>query len=160
MKLIKLTKGKFAIVDDDDFEYLIQFKWQCHNRSNTCYAARSVTVGVKKRITQKMHQLILGENDLKNGIDHRNGDGLDNRKLNLRFCNQSENNMNKKPRVGCTSKYKGVYLKRSLNKFVSTIKINGRAKHLGFFDNDFDAAIAYDNAAKELFGEFAKINFE
>lgn len=159
MKKIELIHGEFALVDDSDFDYLNQFNWYVFKSNNTSYAVRTIYTDGKSK-SRRMHRDILGNDLNRPNIDHKNGDGLDNQRLNLRFCNQSENNMNKRARVGCSSIYKGVYWKKQVSKFASTIKINGKSKHLGFFSDEVMAAVAYDAEALKLFGEFAKPNFK
>jgi hypothetical protein len=91
--------------------------------------------------------------------DHVNRNGLDNRKQNLRNCTARENNLNVGARKGATSRYKGVYLNRRMKKWAACIKSGDRKIHLGYFKSEQAAAQAYDRAAKELFGEFAYLNF-
>ena len=106
-----------------------------------------------------MQRQILGlkEND---GIhtDHKNGNGLDNQKHNLRTCSQAQNNRNAKKRENCSSKYKGVYWDKKNKKWRARIYLNKKEICLGRYKNEIDAAKAYDEKAKELFGEFAQPN--
>jgi hypothetical protein len=90
--------------------------------------------------------------------DHINHNGLDNRRCNLRLCTHQQNCFNKKPKPGCTNKYKGVYRSHESKKWRAEIRRNGRKIHIGHFDYEQDAAIAYDDYAIELFGEFAYLN--
>jgi len=154
MKEIKLTKGKVALVDDADYDLLNQLNWYAFWNGKTFYAARN---SPKKRgVTIFMHQMILG---VKGG-DHINGNGLDNQRANLRACTVSQNGMNAQPRLGCASKYKGVTLKKKLKKYPwqAGIVVNKKRIHLGYFETDTEAAIAYNEKAFELFGEFARPN--
>jgi len=148
-KLIPLTQGKFAIVDAEDYDHLMQFKW-----FYTCYgyAARNA-----RDKTLLMHRVILSA-DKGFNIDHINGDALDNRKSNLRFCSQAENSRNRKLRKGGTSKFKGVGWHKATGKWVAYIKVNYKHKHLGLFVDEKEAAMAYDAAALLYFGEFAATN--
>jgi len=161
MKRIKLTQGQFAIVDDADFEWLNQWRWFAHKDRVIFYAARRVRLSSGKQTTFLMHREIQG---LKFGdkreIDHRNHNGLDNRRCNLRICTHSQNTRYQRPRKGCTSQYKGVYLQKICSKWHAQIVINGHRKYLGLFTSDTEAALAYDRKAKELFGEFACLNFQ
>ena len=156
MKRIKLTKGQFALVDNEDFDKLNQWKWQIQNDRRTFYARTRQRIG-KKRPSFRMHRVIM---KAKKGqqIDHRDGNGLNNQKSNLRFCTRSQNHMNEGPRGG-TSKFKGVSWHKRIKKWTCQIKSSQRQRHIGYFDNEIEAAKAYDRAAIELFGEFARPNF-
>lgn len=148
MKLIKLTQGKEAIVDDEDYEYLNKFKWYYHNRGYAC-------TYINKKL-KLMHRVIIKS---KLDIDHINLNGLDNRKENLRPANKRQNMANSKKMQNKTSKYKGVF-KRKTRKtsWLATIKYNKKAIYLGSFKEEKDAARAYNEAAIKYFGEFARIN--
>jgi hypothetical protein len=107
-----------------------------------------------------MHREILGVTDPQVKVDHRNGDGLDNRRANLRKCVNGENIANgAKRRDGHSSKYKGVCWHRRDGKFQASIRVHGRTIYLGMFTDEVQAAQAYDVAARAFFGEFAKCNF-
>jgi hypothetical protein len=97
-------------------------------------------------------------------VDHINGDGLDNRRMNLRLANHSQNAANRcKPqRSRSTSRYKGVFFEASgkrKKRWRALIKVDGQTIHLGSYSEEIEAAVAYDIAAKKHFGEFAKLNF-
>ena len=154
MQKITLTQGKFALVDDDDFEELNKYNWYFSQG----YATRHVTISGKRKL-QGMHRFITNcPADMD--VDHANHDKLDNRKSNLRVCSHSENNQNQQMRTKSktSSVYKGVYFDKHANKWRAHIKLNYKDKHLGLFENEIDAAIAYNNAAIEMFGEFALLN--
>jgi hypothetical protein len=154
MKTIPLTQGKFAIVDDEDYKELSKHKWYASKSNKKNKTIRFYAQRGRKPII-KMHREIMGLNKGdKKEIDHRNHDSLDNRKCNLRVCTSIENSYNKRPNG--TSKYKGIYWWN--NKWVSTIRANGRAIYLGRFETEKEAAITYNNAAKKYFGEFAYLN--
>lgn len=157
MKTIKLTQGKFAIVDDEDFLRLNKYKWCAQKIKNNWYAVRTIN-----RKTQKqkfyMHREILGLKSGDSDVDHINQNGLDNRKANLRFCSKQQNRANTTSCKG-TSKFRGVHWVTNRFKWAAIIKFNGQIKFLGHFVNEIKAAKAYDKRAKELFGEFAKTNF-
>lgn len=153
MKEIKLTQGKVALVDDEDYEYLNQFKWCAHKECNTYYAVRNAKNN-GKWFTQYMHNLIIGII----GVDHKNHEGLDNQKHNLRIANKSQNAMNNRPLENMTSKYKGVSWFKERNKWRCTITPSGKSVHIGYFIDEVEAAKAYNEKAKELFGEFANLN--
>ena len=154
MKQIELTQGKFALVDDDDFDELNQYNWCFHNG----YAVRGVAISQGKQKTQLMHRLITNcPDDME--VDHINHDKLDNRKSNLRVCSSSENSHNQKMQTKVkSSRFKGVYFNKNANKWQAQIKLDDKNKYLGLFTNEIDAAIAYNVAAIELFGEFALLN--
>jgi hypothetical protein len=151
---IPLTQGYFAIVDADDYENLSQYKWHAGVKGDRCYAYRKKG---KKLIA--MHREIL---NAPTGMhcDHINHNGLDNRKANLRLCTPQQNLFNQRPHRNSTSRYKGVYWSGEKKKWRAEIKHNGRKIHIGYFDYEADAAIAYDDYAAELFGEFAWLNHQ
>jgi hypothetical protein len=152
---IKLTKDKYAIVDAEDYEKLAQDDWHLYvSKSKNYYAFR-----YEDGKFIKMHRVIMNA-PAGVFIDHRYGNGLDNRKINLRIATIAQNQYNRrKTSRKTTSKYKGVFFKKDMNKYCATICLKGKRTHLGYFDNEIDAAKAYDEAAKKLFGEFAALNF-
>lgn len=157
MKKIPLTQGEFAMVDDEDFEEINSHKWCVLRRSHTTYAMRGITIGVGKRKTILMHREILGA---KNGelCDHKDGDGLNNTRENLRICTCLENSRNSRKQKNNTSGYKGVSWSKKGKYWVAFISYMGRTINLGHFSEIKDAAKAYNAAAEEIFGEFAKLN--
>jgi len=161
MKHILLNKGKKAIVDDEDFERLNKYKWHYGSRH---YALRTTHRGYSedgKRITGSiwMHREVINTPE---GLftDHINGDTLDNRKENLRVVNSNQNNRNSKIPSHNTSGYKGVSEdKRNLkNRWQAYITIDNKKKHLGYFYSKEDAAKRYNEVAREVFGEYARLN--
>jgi hypothetical protein len=157
-KEIILTQGKVAIVDDEDFDYLNQWKWYASKDRYKFYAVRNITISKGKQKSISMHRLISNNINTKMHTDHLNGNGLDNRKINLRICTHSQNLMNSKLRKDSTSGFKGVtYCKRN-NKYASVIKLNRKLIWLGYFIDPIDAARAYNDAALKYHGEFAHIN--
>jgi len=153
MKQIELTQGQYALVDDDDFNDINRYSWYFH----LGYAVRSVKISCEQK-TQCMHRLITNcPADMD--VDHANHNTLDNQKVNLRVCSRSENNQNQQVRTYAkTSIYKGVLFYKRDGKWQAKIALNGKQKHLGYFANEIDAAIAYNVAAIEMFGEFALLN--
>ena len=152
-KLIPLSRGKFAIVDAADFELVNRYKWHANKGGRTYYATSQ-----EKRRAISMHRLILNA-PAGLFVDHINHNGTDNRRANLRFCTWAENCRNSLPRQGESSRYKGVHWCKRRKKFFATITFNRKKRGLGYFDCEIDAAKAYDKKAKELFGEFAYLNF-
>lgn len=154
MKKIVLSRGLVATVDDCDFETLNQFKWSALKHGNDWYAVRAD----KNNKMIYMHRHILNAEHGQR-VDHKQNGGLDNRRANLRFCTQSQNLQNTRPRQNTSSKYKGVSWNKHANKWIASIRINGKSKHLGLFVSELNAAKAYDRNARILFGSFAKTNF-
>ena len=149
MKKIKLTQGQFALVDDDCFEYLNQWKWHARKSDSAFYASRDE---YGKKI--HMHRVVItAAADVF--VDHKDGNGLNNQTSNLRICSNSQNQRNRKSinKYG----YKGV------NKNGEKYRAHIRMGEVEFISKGFDsveeAAHAYDEKAKELFGEFAWLNF-
>lgn len=156
MREIKLTQGYVALVDDEDFEKLNQYKWYAHTTdSNKIYAARHV----KRNITELMHRKILNAPN-KVLVDHKNNNTLDNQTSNLRLCTHSENMRNSKPHKNSSSQYKGVYLqiREGTSWWVSEIRFNSNKFFIGRFKNEIDAAKAYNIYAINLHKEFACLN--
>lgn len=155
-KEIPLTQGQVAIVDDEDHEWLSQYKWCCARRR----AARGVSNGKGSSRMHFMHNYIMSPPP-GYVVDHINGDGLDNRRSNLRICTQAENLRNRgKFRGKRASIYKGVSRspKSRINPWVATIKIDGKIIRLGSFPTENDAALAYNEAALRYHGKFARLN--
>jgi hypothetical protein len=156
MKQIQLSQGKVALVDDADFEWLNQWKWHVIWDGFNWYAARNIRKG-KQRQTIGMHNVIL---KTTRGIigDHKDHNGLNNQRQNLRICTNQQNAFNSRPKGG-SSQYKGVSWHTRDKFWYARIRYNGRLLHLGRFNNEICAAKAYDRKAKELFNDFAYTNF-
>jgi hypothetical protein len=153
MRKIPLTQGKFALVDDCDFDSLNQFKWCAGVNKKVWYARRSYRKNGKK-INIKMHRYIMGFPS--SGIDHKNGDGLDNRRSNLRIATNSQNLANRGITSRNTSGFKGVTWNKASNKWQAQIRVSNNNIYLGCFSDLLEAHQSYINAARKYFGEFAK----
>ena len=160
MKTIPLTQGKFAIVDNEDFDFLSQWKWAAHHDHNTWYAVRSekISDGAEygKRQLIRMHRVILNAPE-KTAVDHKNGDGLDNRRSNLRLATQEQNLWNQRRSRRNTSGFKGVSFHKPKKRWRATITANGRQITIGAFKTKEAAYEAYKQAARILHGEFANV---
>ena len=155
VKQIPLSQGQFALVDAENYDFLITKNWYAwDNRRGGFYARHSIIGGEKIY----MHRLIM---DASKGIyiDHINGNGLDNRRCNLRICTNAENHRNsKKYSSGFYSKYKGVTWSKRQKTWKAQIKADYKNKNLGCFDSEIKAALAYNEAALKYHGEFARLN--
>lgn len=153
---IPLTKDQVALIDDEDYALVSQYKWQAKKHRNTWYAYASTPCVEGKRKRISMHRTIMGAK-LGQQVDHINNNGLDNRRENLRFCTASQNCMNRANTWGAST-YKGVAKKG--NRWASRIMIGGVYTWLGTFSSEEEAAMVYDAAAKNYYGKFANLNFE
>jgi hypothetical protein len=153
MKLIPLTQGRFAQVDDEDFEELNKHKWS-YDSSNG-YPKKNSYAG-KERY---MHRIVMNA-EKGHQVDHRDRDKLNNQKINLRFSTQPQNTWNTtKPISALTSIYKGVSYSKERKRWFSKIHFQKKQLPLGRYFSEKDAALAYDRAAEKYFGEFAVLNF-
>lgn len=156
-KAVPLGYGKFAIVDEADYEWLMQWVW--HYRPNG-YAARNKRVNEDKEdgVAMMMHRQIM-ETPSGMATDHINGNPLDNRRSNLRICTNRQNQRNRrKQKDPLTTPYKGVYWCNRQKSYIAQIMIDKRNKYIGAFDSPEKAALAYNARATELFGEYALLN--
>ena len=160
-KQIPLRNSSLTVlVDDEDYDWLAQFSWYPHRRCvrsrfgrNEFYAARSSAKGVVL-----MHREIM-QTPTGMKTDHRNNNGLDNQRHNLRIANSSQNGTNTRPRVNATG-YRGVYNTPKAHKpFIAQIMFNRKQVYLGHHETALAGALAYDEAAKQYHGEFATLNF-
>jgi hypothetical protein len=153
-KWIPLTQDKFALLDDADYELV---------RGHSYYFSKSKTIcgGYAMRGSDDLllHRIIMGLTDPEIKVDHINGDGLDNRRANLRSGTQGQNLKNRSIQKGNKSGYKGSYFDKQANKWRANISIDNKTKYIGLFDTVEETARAYDKKAKEHYGEFAKLNF-
>lgn len=157
MKKIKLTQGKVALVDDEDYERVNQYKWYA------CFQKKRNIFNACRKFNQKniyLHQYIMDTQGKGHGysIDHIDHNPLNNQKSNLRVCDNSENIRNQRIKENSTSGYKGVFLTKNKKRYVATIGFNNKKIHVGTFNSPIEAALAYNKKALELFGEFAYLN--
>lgn len=154
MKQIPLTQGKFALVDNEDFEWLNQFKW-CYDHG---YAKRGIKIkNTKNTKTIFMHRLILNPPPDK-FTDHIDRNKLNNQRNNLRICTQTENNQNNPKQKTNTSGYKGITWEKQRKKWIAQIRHKNKRLKIGRFNTKEEAALAYNKAAAKLHGKFANIN--
>ncbi len=156
MKMIPLTRGQFALVDDEDFDWLSKYKWNLNSQG---YAMTGIYcpgyAAYKGSIGRQMHRIIL--NVLPGfEIDHINGNTLDNRRANLRLCNRNQNARNRGVSRNNTSGFKGVTWREDRKRWVATIGFEKRKRTLGYFKDIKQAVEAYKNAEAKLFGDFAR----
>lgn len=154
MKKILLTRGKTALVDDADYEWLNQWKWHYNTRG---YAKRTQTKPVRREIA--MHRIIT---DAPEGmdVDHINGNKLDNRRENLRVVTHKANCRNQRRYSNSKKRFKGVFIdsRCSVRKFFAQIVVDGKKHTIGYFATEEEAAAAYNKAASKFFGEYAQLN--
>lgn len=156
MKEIKLTQGKVALVDDEDFDRVNAFKWSAQKkRSGKFYAVRTVSGLNGKRHTVWMHRFIMNTPDGMDTDHIDNTNDLDNHSSNLRVCTRSENLMNQGVRSNSTSGFKGVSFNKRDKKWQVAISSNGRRISLGYYDTSLEAHKAYCDACVKHHGEFA-----
>lgn len=151
---IPLTRGKHTIIDAEDYPKVIHRRWQCSPDGYARYTNHAEGGMVA------MHRLLMNAPcDLK--VDHINGDSLDNRKVNLRICNDAQSAQNRGPqkkRSANASRYKGVYWAQSPRKWMAIIATNSNRMYLGVYETEDEAAMAYNRAALVAHGPFARLN--
>lgn len=157
MREIKLTQGKVAIVDDEDYEWLNQWKWYADKYKDTFYVKRRCYLSGGSGKSLYMHRVIMNPTG-KQKVDHKLGNGLDNRKKNLRICTHRQNICNTRKKDNSSSKYLGVFLDKKRNEWLAAIGVNYKVLYLGRYKKESDAAKAYNEAAKKYHGEFARLN--
>lgn len=166
MKEIIITSAvqgeKIVYVDDEDYPLIEPYNWWLVFGCGTLYAMAQIAQIQKKRIRVLMHRFIVENRGYYlsgKQIDHIDGNGLNNCFSNLRICTSQQNHHNRHSRVGI-SKFKGVWWNKDKQKWNASIWINGKKKHLGIFADERMAAMAYDIAARQHFGDFANLNFK
>lgn len=165
MKEIRLTQGYVALVDDEDFERVNRFRWRVlfeKRKDGTIrnrYADRNVWKG-KTRSKQSLHRFLLDLSDPKIKVDHKDHDGLNCCRSNLRIATNTENSRNARLGKNNKSGYKGVYWYKPRSCWRASIKADGIKLHLGYYTDVKVAARAYDEAAAKHFKDFANINFK
>lgn len=156
---VRLGSLGVALIDAADSELVNQYSWfqsRDYKTGRTIYAVTQVQRNGQRRHIQ-MHRIITGA---KPGeiVDHINGNGLDNRRCNLRICTHAENQRNQAKTRG-SSRFKGVSWHKAAGKWSASIRCDGKSRHIGLFAIEEHAAAAYDRKAIELFGEFARLNY-
>ena len=163
MKLLELTQGRHAKVDNEDWDYLRRWKWyaSCKGKRGQYYGCRTLRKGETGSRCRLLHYEVLRLRQPLGGgkvIDHINRDPLDCRKGNLRICTHRENLRNQRPQRRGTSQYRGVYFQRRKGKWTAKIKYEGKSKYLGLFKTEYQAMLIYNGAAMRYFGLFAYLN--
>lgn len=159
MREIPLSKGWTAWVDEEDYENLARYTWCALEirGGKKFYAVRNSSLRSGPRKTLLMHREILQASSPLQ-VDHVDGNGLNNQRSNLRLATSAENAHNQASRGG-TSSFKGVTRHKKAGSWQAQIKVSGKHQYLGLFKSEIDAARAYDRAAIELHGKFARLNF-
>ena len=165
MKEVLLSRGLVALVDDDDFPLISGFKWHAargRSLSNVWYACaclgKDQALQFGKRHL-KLHRLLMAFPKSPLRVDHINGNGLDNRRQNLRIVTASQSQMNRPADVKSVSQYKGVSWHRRSHRWQAQICAYGHHRYIGQFSNEIEAALAYDCEAILIHGEYARLNF-
>jgi hypothetical protein len=159
MREIPLTKGARALIDDIDYNLVRGYKWHLDASG---YAAHTFwNAGTRKKYNVRLHQFLIRV-EAPFTVDHADGNRLDNRRSNLRVATYEQNQWNRRKFANRTSQFKGVKWRKLKNggHWQATITYHGKRQHLGSFDSEYHAALVYDWAASELFGDFAWLNFD
>lgn len=156
MKEIPLTRGMVGLIDDEDYALVSLYKW-CVRGKNHLYVGRSVRFSGKV-VFIWLHRFLMGPGK-ELVVDHINGNGLDNRRINLRICSVQQNNFNMRKAKNKTSIYKGVSWNKHGKSWRVSIKHKYKVVFCGYFKSEKVAAIVYDREALKLYGNYAKLNF-
>lgn len=151
---IPLTRGKWTTMDEADWQLVKMHKWFAQKNKHTFYARSSTHIDGKP-VFASMHRLILKAQPLQI-VDHKDGDGLNNIRTNLRICTNAQNTTNSRMRSSNTTGYRGVGIYKKC--FAAYIWINGKQRFIGSFKTAQEAALAYNKAAEKHYGEFAQYN--
>lgn len=159
---IPLTQGKWTVIDLVDYDKVGGYSWHAarNHKLDLWYAYRNLHSGKDVRTITSLHQFLMGKPPVGKEIDHKDGDGLNNRRSsNLRFATRTQNLQNSRKQKDTTSRFKGVSFYKRTGKWRARVQKAGTTAYLGHFKIEADAAKAYDLEAKKLFGAFAKLNF-
>jgi hypothetical protein len=154
---VPLGHGYYALIDAADASLVVQYRWGRMKTGRKTYAVSWSKDADGKTVNTLLHVLLMNPPEGME-VDHRNGDGLDCRRENMRICTEQENCFNRVPKPNTSSRFKGVS-RTSTGRWRAQIGHNRRSTHLGTYDTETAAARAYDAKARELFGEFARLNF-
>ncbi len=156
---IDIGEGQYTIVEPRDYYWIGKYKWILMGTKYNLYAVREAKIGPKETKRVYLHREIM-KFPKRKFVDHRNGDGLDNRRENLRLATQAQNNYNRRKTSKKTlSQFRGISFDKNSPAWVGCIHYKGKRINLGRFKNEIDAAHAYDRAAKKYHKDFAKLNF-
>ncbi len=164
MKKVELSKGYFALVSDKDYSRVSALNWCAHVRRRkdgsikNVYAIHNIHNPDHTTTALLMHRFILKVSNPTVEVDHKDHNGLNNQRLNLRKATGQQNKHHSRKRVDNTSGFKGVHWDAARQQWKATIKLDSKTKHLGYFGKVKDAANVYDKAAKKCFGRFAVTN--
>jgi hypothetical protein len=159
VKIFFENKSKFGLIDFKDFKLVRNYRWNIIEGKTIDYIITNIKLENGKQNHKGLHRFLLPDREGLM-IDHKNRNGLDNRRNNIRYCTKSQNSMNSKKILGTSSEYKGVSWCSGKNRWKVTIKLHGkRIKGEKHFRDEIEAAKYYDCIAKEIFGEFSRTNF-
>jgi hypothetical protein len=154
---IPLSMGLTALINESDVPVVAPYKWCASKGNTTFYVVANTTKPDGRRTMIKLHRLIMGAVSGQY-VDHRNHNGLDNRRANLRLCNMSQNGGNARTSRRNKSGYRGVGWHKQAGKWRAYIEVGRQLRHLGLFDDPWEAALAYNAAARDAWAEFAYQN--